>query len=598
MATRIVTFLGLTNYRAVRHSVLGRESNTLTWLHDVATIEALRASGPGEPISLVVVGTAEVRRDWFEPGPPTKPAGSPKGPDAYVLELENRHTRVPTGLVEIPIGRTTAERWSIFEKVRNLLHPAPVELRLPRADGSEEVSPEGQPVDTIILDITHSFRSLPFFAAAAAAFSLAQHARDWSGEPRHKGPEIKILYAALEAAETDTEGVVTGAVPVWELTQFLEVLNWNAALDDMLRHGRADALKLAIDRVLTNERTVRPKTKEGQGPLRPLERLKAAATAFADDLVTARLPDLLTENAARLRDAAAEARNILEQLAPPLGHQVDGLVKEASQLVAGEVISEAGLQATINLSHLYHRLQRYSELSALLRETYVSAWSLRHRPAEGLLQPGAGVAFKAQRKRLEDGLHADTSLLRNRFFTFTQFRNDIQHTGFQPQPNSAATLRQQVDNYTHTLADDLAAAVDPADSAPLASPVDCFTFLNLSNHPSTAWTPNQVSAALALGHGPLSDLPFPQVPPDADTDAVKHLAETTTAAALALTPAAAFVAGEHSLTFALVRRLQSAGIPCYVATTERVAAEERQPDGSIKKISEFRFVAWRRYPEL
>ncbi len=124
------------------------------------------------------------------------------------------------------------------------------------------------------------------------------------------------------------------------------------------------------------------------------------------------------------------------------------------------------------------------------------------------------------------------------------------------------------------------------------------THLNLSNHPSTHWTPAQLNAAHNLGHGPIIDLPFPAVRADADTTAITHLAEATATAALALTPAAAFVAGEHSLTFALVRRLQTAGIPCYVATTERVATEAPQPDGSIKKTSEFRFVAWRRYPDL
>lgn len=124
------------------------------------------------------------------------------------------------------------------------------------------------------------------------------------------------------------------------------------------------------------------------------------------------------------------------------------------------------------------------------------------------------------------------------------------------------------------------------------------TFLNLSNHPSSTWTPPQLEAALALGHGPLLDLPFPNVPPDADTAAVLALADHTVTRALTLAPTAAHVGGEHSLTYALVRRLQSAGIPCYVATTERISTEEPQPDGTIKKTAHFRFVAWRRYPEV
>ena len=37
-------------------------------------------------------------------------------------------------------------------------------------------------------------------------------------------------------------------------------------------------------------------------------------------------------------------------------------------------------------------------------------------------------------------------------------------------------------------------------------------FVNLSNHPSSNWTPEQISAA----GGNVVDLPFPQVLPDGD----------------------------------------------------------------------------------
>ncbi|RMF66145.1 MAG: hypothetical protein D6740_13420, partial [Alphaproteobacteria bacterium] len=56
----------------------------------------------------------------------------------------------------------------------------------------------------------------------------------------------------------------------------------------------------------------------------------------------------------------------------------------------------------------------------------------------------------------------------------------------------------------------------------------------------------------------------------------------------------ALVQGEFTLTCQLVRCLQAYGITCWAATTERDV--EKRPDGM--KVSRFRFVRLRRYPDL
>lgn len=123
-------------------------------------------------------------------------------------------------------------------------------------------------------------------------------------------------------------------------------------------------------------------------------------------------------------------------------------------------------------------------------------------------------------------------------------------------------------------------------------------FINLSNHPVSLWNEKQVSAA---GHyGKIIDLPFPAIDPAATTNAILLLSEqyevkirklfageTTGAIAVHLM-------GELTFCFALVVRLQKAGILCLASTTQRKATDHT--DGS--KTVQFDFVKFREYPVL
>lgn len=60
-------------------------------------------------------------------------------------------------------------------------------------------------------------------------------------------------------------------------------------------------------------------------------------------------------------------------------------------------------------------------------------------------------------------------------------------------------------------------------------------------------------------------------------------------------PAAAMVQGEFTLAFHLVRELEAQGVPCYAATTRRVAETAALADGTVEKKARFEFVQFRRY---
>jgi hypothetical protein len=116
--------------------------------------------------------------------------------------------------------------------------------------------------------------------------------------------------------------------------------------------------------------------------------------------------------------------------------------------------------------------------------------------------------------------------------------------------------------------------------------------LNLSNHPSPTWPPEQRQAAEQHFGPGITDLPFPQITPEADEQAIEDLADGYHRRIMAMNPkpAAVHLMGEMTFTFALVKRLQASGLRCVASTTARDVVEE----GGVK-VSKFRFVRFRAY---
>ena len=121
--------------------------------------------------------------------------------------------------------------------------------------------------------------------------------------------------------------------------------------------------------------------------------------------------------------------------------------------------------------------------------------------------------------------------------------------------------------------------------------------INLTNHPYRLWSNAQRYAAESLW-GEITDYPFPAVDPESDETSILRLAEKTTDAIALAKPQAVLCQGELTLTAALISQLQRQGIPCYAACCARNAQEKQSGNGETVKTSVFRFVRFRRYPDL
>jgi hypothetical protein len=119
--------------------------------------------------------------------------------------------------------------------------------------------------------------------------------------------------------------------------------------------------------------------------------------------------------------------------------------------------------------------------------------------------------------------------------------------------------------------------------------------INLSNHPSAAWSVEQMQAAVTQ-FGGVEDIPFPNINPADSSEDIRDLVETYAGlvAACFMQPDAqrsVHIMGEMTFVHTFVNRLSPHGVHCYASTTERTVLEEA--DG--RKTVQFRFVQFRRY---
>ena len=115
-------------------------------------------------------------------------------------------------------------------------------------------------------------------------------------------------------------------------------------------------------------------------------------------------------------------------------------------------------------------------------------------------------------------------------------------------------------------------------------------FINLTNHPSSCWSEEQLKAAQQ--YGDIVDLSFPNIEPFFTSEDIHELAdEAVKEIKTQDTHPVVHVMGEMTFTYAIVSRLKAKGITCVASTTERLV--KMMPDG--KKVSEFKFVQFREY---
>jgi hypothetical protein len=119
--------------------------------------------------------------------------------------------------------------------------------------------------------------------------------------------------------------------------------------------------------------------------------------------------------------------------------------------------------------------------------------------------------------------------------------------------------------------------------------------INLSNHPSSTWSKDQLQTANAQ-FGEITDIRFPEINPECDETQIEELAQTYLQKIIELAQVnnalpVVHLMGEYCFCYKLVNMLKNEGVEVVVSTSKRHSV--MNADGT--KTIQFNFVRFRKY---
>lgn len=257
--------------------------------------------------------------------------------------------------------------------------------------------------DTVLFDITHGFRSLPFLTFLALAYISNVKS----------GVTIeRVIYGAYEAVERNNPNK-----PVFDLTPFVSLLNWMNAVNVFQNYG--DARPIASLNVDSN--------------------MKNALNSLSDALLTNRTLEAQT---------AAMKFNGLpfdDSQQPPFRMLVEQLKQSYSQMAVNlpDANSDKSLKAQYRQIKWYMDNQHYLQAITLMREWLISYKCTQDKNGHWLssdkrkkAEKALGNRIQTQTSQLAAGLAslAEDNDLIELWEKCGKIRNDIAHCGMQNQP--------------------------------------------------------------------------------------------------------------------------------------------------------------------
>lgn len=326
--------------------------------------------------------------------------------------------------VVIPESHNESDLWRIFDRLTESV-----------ADG-----------ESVIFDITHSFRSLPMLVFLAVAYLKA--AKDVSVE--------KILYGAWEARDEENN-----RSPVFDLTPFTALLDWLTAtsrfvetgdgysLSKLLKEGMPSGVKMGTD---LEARTL------GHS-------LKSAAQAIDSTSLALRItrPLETMQSANHMVIELDEAMPAILQRAKPFGILAEQMKQAYGQFAldnpTGDEALKDGLMRQLAMIDWYLKRRQVVQAVTLAREWIVSLLAFNFNASmfdyEGTRRQVEYALNNAVERRKDDPHIKRESRFDKRieklpqidslcgvWSRMTSLRNDIAHAGMRSNARTAARLVQ------------------------------------------------------------------------------------------------------------------------------------------------------------
>jgi CRISPR-associated DxTHG motif protein len=300
--------------------------------------------------------------------------------------------------------------------------------------------------ETVIFDVTHSFRSLPMLAFLAVAYLKA--AKQVQVE--------RVLYGAWEARDKQSD-----RSPVFDLTPFVSLLDWLAATNRFVEIGDGQALAKLL-RAGIPAGILMGADLEARLLGHQLESAAEAIETVSLALSVAR-PMESMQSASHLAVTLQQAAPGILQRARPFGVLAEQVVTQYGQFGLDEPAEEPnlvrGLWRQLSMITWYLDRQHVVQAITLAREWVVSLLACRFGAAvfdnrvaraEVELALNNGVELRKSARLLRqskyDGELAALPVadeLISLWSQLTDLRNDIAHVGMRHGAKSAAQLHQK-----------------------------------------------------------------------------------------------------------------------------------------------------------
>lgn len=343
--------------------------------------------------------------------------------------------------VDIPDGKCEEEIWEIFSIV------------------TKSVSEK----DTILFDITHGFRSLPFISLLSIAYLKEIRSISLSG----------VVYGAFEAGErikTDS-GVEISRAPVFDLTGFVSIFDWMAGVRSFLHHADAGLLNEQVKRISDEEFC---KTQNRSGT-KPLLNLLGPLSTYAEAVRLSR-PVEAVSVASLIYDRFPQATEAIESYTPVLNPLLSKISDIGNFAVSeSDVLTSELIQKQRNLIQVQLDMGLYQQAVTLGREWMVTVllhaagsgreWLLKNTrfAAENALTGAEKLLSRQNNKEQSDNFHQNSRFLEwfcacdswkemvGIWSRTSQLRNELAHCGMNSDSQKVQTLLKQVKNFPESM---------------------------------------------------------------------------------------------------------------------------------------------------
>ena len=395
---KIISFLGLSKYEETTYlSPIGSEKVTTPFFQE-ALVEFYH------PETLYVLLTKTVEKFISE-------KASESNWEALQKRLNGKVRLEP--IKNIPERNSPEDIWSIFQQVTNCLQ-----------DG-----------DSVIFDLTHSFRSVSVVALIAVSYLRVVR------KVKIKG----LVYGAFEAKNKETN-----ETPTFDLLPIVSLLEWTTATDQFIKTGNGEALASLLH---TNSTT---------------ENLAASIKGIAQGLQLLRPMDVMRESAL-LPDRIKEATPIVSQSVPPFESLLERVEKDYGKFGLANpedytTNSKFSLIRQLKMIEWYAEKGQTVQALSLAREWLPSLLCYHFELDPQIDRPNRDemeLLLKGGTIKGSDGVPDRKSIYLDQWlkipkqtrkqlnnlwggeFNLANLRNDALHAGFRKKPKSAEEIVQQ-----------------------------------------------------------------------------------------------------------------------------------------------------------